>query len=97
MPRNATYRNTGKQQIIREKVLRQRGCQCEECGAICQVELHHIVPVADGGTFDDDNLILLCAVCHLKAHGKTPKKTRRLPIPRTKFYASLPQATHQNR
>ncbi len=27
-------------------------------------EVHHIVPLADGGTHDEDNLMALCKSCH---------------------------------
>ena len=29
-------------------------------------EVHHILPLADGGTHDDDNLMALCESCHSK-------------------------------
>ena len=34
-------------------------------------ELHHLVPVADGGTNAPGNLQPLCSECHLAAHGRT--------------------------
>lgn len=40
----------------KKKRIRQRGC-----------ELHHIIPVRDGGSGEFDNLILLCPICHKKA------------------------------
>ena len=27
-------------------------------------EVHHIVPLAEGGTHDEDNLMALCKSCH---------------------------------
>ena len=46
---------------------------CEEClkkGILVPVdEVHHIIPLADGGTHDDDNLMSLCKTCHAKIHG----------------------------
>jgi len=39
------------------KYERNHGCQ-----------FHHIVPISEGGTSDEENLILLCPNCHKKAH-----------------------------
>jgi len=40
---------------------------CLEAGRYVPVdEVHHIVPIADGGTHDDDNLVSLCRSCHAK-------------------------------
>lgn len=43
---------------------------CEEClkvGRYVPVdEVHHIVPLEDGGTNADDNLVSLCRSCHAK-------------------------------
>ena len=47
---------------------------CEECfkkGIIVPVdEVHHILPLAEGGSHDESNLISLCKTCHAKIHGK---------------------------
>lgn len=47
---------------------------CEECfkkGIIVPVdEVHHIIPLAEGGTHDESNLISLCKSCHAKIHGR---------------------------
>ena len=40
---------------------------CEVCGEPMK-DVHHIIPVKDGGTNDEDNLICLCRSCHQKAH-----------------------------
>jgi len=32
-------------------------------------EIHHIVPLAAGGTNDESNLMSLCRSCHAKIHG----------------------------
>jgi 5-methylcytosine-specific restriction endonuclease McrA len=31
-------------------------------------EVHHIIPVEDGGTDEQQNLILLCRECHVEVH-----------------------------
>ena len=52
-----------KWQQIRAAFLRQ--CpQCEHCGTDKQLEVHHIVPLSEGGTNDLDNLVTLCKACH---------------------------------
>ena len=47
---------------------------CEECmkdGRFTPVEhVHHILPLADGGTHDRDNLMSLCKSCHSRIHAK---------------------------
>ena len=47
---------------------------CEECfkrGHMTLVdEVHHIVPVARGGTHNAENLMSLCKSCHTKIHEK---------------------------
>ena len=41
---------------------------CEMCAkegrATPAAEVHHIIPLADGGTHDPDNLMALCKPCH---------------------------------
>lgn len=45
---------------------------CEKClseGRYVEVdEVHHILPLADGGTHDESNLISLCKSCHERIH-----------------------------
>lgn len=47
---------------------------CEMCflnGVIKEVEeVHHKLPLSEGGTHDKDNLISLCQSCHAKIHAK---------------------------
>ena len=33
-------------------------------------EVHHIIPLADGGTHDEDNLMSLCKPCHSRITAK---------------------------
>lgn len=45
---------------------------CEEClkhGRYVPVEeVHHIIPLSEGGTNDESNLMSLCRSCHEKIH-----------------------------
>ena len=56
---------------IRDRKIRENPL-CEEClknGVIkAAEEVHHILPLADGGTSERSNLISLCRSCHMKAH-----------------------------
>jgi len=62
-------RNAASQQCARKRIIAKRGDRCEWCGSRAGVDLHHIIEAKDGGTFADDNLLLLCWMCHQKAHG----------------------------
>jgi len=61
-------------QHVRERVIKERGNQCEKCGYKGYVEHHHIVAINNGGSNDDENIILLCEKCHADAHGYKKKK-----------------------
>lgn len=56
---------------IRDRKIRENPL-CEECfkAGIYKAaeEVHHILPLADGGTSERSNLISLCRSCHMKAH-----------------------------
>ena len=45
---------------------RDRGCSGRFLGGQCSsvLDVHHILPVAEGGTDSDDNLMALCHVHH---------------------------------
>lgn len=43
---------------------------CANCRSGEYLEIHHIVPIALGGTNLLGNLVKLCAECHGKAHGR---------------------------
>jgi hypothetical protein len=54
-------------QIRRMVERRDRGCRFPDCRATWrQLHVHHIVHVADGGTHDPDNLLVLCSFHHLR-------------------------------
>lgn len=56
---------------IRDKYVSQHPF-CEKClekGVLVPVdEVHHILPLSEGGTHDKENLIALCKSCHAKIH-----------------------------
>lgn len=44
-------------------------CICRRFSPL-QIQIHHIVEQADGGTNDEDNLIPICILCHSSVHTK---------------------------
>jgi hypothetical protein len=52
-----------------DKLLADTGRRCCICGSLHNVQLHHIIPVEEGGTDDIDNAIPLCPNCHDEVHG----------------------------
>ena len=48
--------------------------QCGNCLSTENIHLHHIVPLALGGTNNLSNIIGLCEKCHGKIHGKNYNK-----------------------
>lgn len=54
----------------RKKVLKRDGKQCQNCGRGKNVnlEVHHVVPIKDGGGNVLSNLITLCRDCHSAIH-----------------------------
>jgi len=64
---------------IRHSVLSKNGWVCEMCGATKedgQIHLHHIIPVASGGTNGEWNLLPVCPSCHRKAEEYIKEYTR---------------------
>jgi len=61
----------------RRFIKRDRGNECELCGADgteedVTLQIHHRTPQADGGTDTPENLIVLCRECHRRHHGNLP-------------------------
>ena len=54
--------------VIREQVYDKCNHRCAICGDDENLEIHHIVPVHDGGQTEVDNLTLLCHECHQLVH-----------------------------
>jgi tetratricopeptide (TPR) repeat protein len=54
---------------VRNKVLvdaMHRCCLCPEHQEV--VDLHHVVPISEGGPNTEDNLMAICPTCHAKIH-----------------------------
>ena len=59
---------------VRFEIFKRDGFECQYCGATppkAIMHVDHIVPVAEGGTNDEDNLITSCSDCNL-GKGATP-------------------------
>lgn len=54
----------------KRKVEEHWNSHCAVCGRNDYLEFHHIISLADGGSNDYDNVILLCGWCHAAVHGK---------------------------
>lgn len=61
-PPDAKYPDTWS--VIRARVFERDGKRCTVCDSTHRLEVDHIVPVAEGGLPNDDNLRTLCARCH---------------------------------
>jgi len=44
--------------------------ECESCGTVNDLTVHHILPLSQGGTHDPANLAVLCRRCHARLHGR---------------------------
>ena len=54
---------------VRGRALNAAGWRCTKCGRPGRLEVHHVVPLHQGGAqFDMGNLRVLCKRCHLATH-----------------------------
>lgn len=79
------YKVRNESKSLRKKILKERAkdgmAECDRCKKIFDIsdlDMHHKIPVAWGGTNDPDNISLLCAECHkienYKTLGTNPNK-----------------------
>lgn len=52
----------------RESILNLYDNRCANCGSSKDLQIHHIVPVSNGGKETLGNLTVLCLDCHKKVH-----------------------------
>lgn len=67
---NGTFR-TGVNVYLRAIVLERDDRSCKLCSKsieIAKMQIHHIIPLSDGGDDTISNLITLCAGCHSDIH-----------------------------
>lgn len=53
---------------------------CQECGKAENLQIHHIIPQRCGGLDEEDNLITLCVLCHVKEEFKLKPKSGNMKI-----------------
>lgn len=53
---------------VRKQVLDKYGHKCSYCGVTGTLNIHHKIPLSEGGTNDLCNLIPLCKRCHQNIH-----------------------------
>lgn len=69
IPKEYVRKRTALSDQERRAILERDGSQCIRCEGSGELEVHHIIPVADDGSNEPDNLATLCHDCHLDAHG----------------------------
>jgi len=77
-PTTRAQRGPGEWRTQRAAALQRDEHRCVRCGETNQVEVHHIIPVAAGGTHHLDNLTTLCPRHHRHEHHRavTPTAAR---------------------
>jgi len=55
-------------ELVRKQVLRRDGWTCQSCGKKSNLEVHHKQFRGRSGDDSEENLITLCAGCHLLVH-----------------------------
>ena len=64
IPHPATA-NPRRWRVIRQIVLKRDGFRCQSCGKAGRLEVDHIIPVVQGGSWwDTEGLQALCRACH---------------------------------
>lgn len=58
-------------QLVAE-IRNRDGNKCAKCGSTESLQVHHKVHRSEGGTDSPDNLVTLCAACHIAAHEGEP-------------------------
>jgi 5-methylcytosine-specific restriction endonuclease McrA len=53
---------------LRQQTLRRDGWQCQSCGAMSNLEVHHREFRSHSGADAEENLITLCTECHSILH-----------------------------
>jgi 5-methylcytosine-specific restriction endonuclease McrA len=58
---------------VKQLVLHEGGYKCANpsCRTILTLDIHHLVPVSEGGPNTPENLLALCPNCHSLYHNET--------------------------
>jgi 5-methylcytosine-specific restriction endonuclease McrA len=57
---------------LRKKILARDNWHCQNCGAVENLQVHHIRSRSRLGDDSRENLITLCAICHESLHRNRP-------------------------
>jgi 5-methylcytosine-specific restriction endonuclease McrA len=78
--------------LAREAARRRDGERCTRCGSTRNLQVHHIVPLSEGGDrFALSNLTTLCRDCHAKVGGDRGATGREPALPRASNSRNKPQ------
>jgi len=53
---------------LRQQILHRDGWKCQSCGAMSNMEVHHLEFRSHSGADSEENLITLCTACHAGVH-----------------------------
>jgi 5-methylcytosine-specific restriction endonuclease McrA len=53
---------------LRQEILRRDRWRCQACGGMSNLEVHHKQSRSQCGSDSEDNLIVMCAMCHSAVH-----------------------------
>ena len=70
-------RKIGVTKLIKQKLFERASRKCEKCGSTRNLEVHHKIPIEQGGTHDLSNLKLLCHRCVMTNFEELHKKDER--------------------
>jgi 5-methylcytosine-specific restriction endonuclease McrA len=57
-------------EALRQQMLRRDGWQCQLCGTMANLEVHHKQFRSHAGHDSEENPITLCCACHSSVHGQ---------------------------
>jgi len=69
-----------RQVYVKRDLWDRRPHVCQRCDCALDYDTcrpHHIVPVSEGGSDEDDNVELLCVTCHRREHERYPAEVAR--------------------
>jgi len=55
---------------LMKRVLERDGWRCQKCGTLENLQVHHKIRRSQQGDDCLDNLVTLCAYCHMAEHGQ---------------------------
>ena len=72
----------GKQVYRRlmKRVMERDGWRCQKCGSLENLQVHHTIRRSQQGNDSLENLVTLCARCHMKEHGQLAYEVEALQV-----------------